>query len=1091
MGRIGEVEQGRVRVDFFESVADPAAESMWVPSSTCNHVQLAPETRVYWHNPDTGTWLAGRIRGTKGNGDEYFVRFPNVPYDFPVPEEQLRVRWDRPVRNPVTILTAGGNESPYYRNARLSMLSDLINQRAASASTFSLLSSAVELYPHQLNAVLRVLSDPVRRYLLADEVGLGKTIEAGLVVRQTLIDNPESRIVILAPETLRRQWVRELREKFFIDDFPDAQVRVAAHEQPERWTSYHGCDLVVVDEAHQLVQVSGPDESPYQQLCGLAHSAPSLLLLSATPVTSHYTTHLGLLHLLDPELYRWTDQEAFRYRHQLRARLADSVYGLDSEYTYLLPSSIEELRGLLPAEDRRFAELSEQILELLDENDELREDVDAKELAYRVEALRGHISEAYRLHRRIIRNRRAKVLASQESEESLPYEVLGRQAPEPLLLDSAVLDTAAHEATTTAVLDWRSRIHDALLDSDAGEEEQLPYALVLAVLTSRSGVLADDLLAALRWRIHQDESTAETAGLTPRERELLAAPPVLPVERTVLADLQERLAGAEDTEALNSVIDLMLPVFKRHPRVVVFCGPGALASKLTDCLRSRFQRALFCEHTYRVGAAKMEEELDTWRTFNGKKSRAAVLVADNSAEDGLNLQLADAVIHLRLPWSPNQFEQRMGRVDRYRSADSLHRTGPAGQYWLSRGSGGDESFVGAWGGLLRDGYRIFEESVSTLQDAIAEGLTEVWKNALTNGREGFTADVQRVRAQLTTAREEITKMDMLESIHDTSLGGRDIAELLDSYEQRWRDTQWAVLNYTSNSGGGIGLQRRTRRLNSVERVEFDVFSAQPLIDPRSWRRLRLRVSKEMASGTFNRSAALRSPGTRLFRRGNPLIDELASVVFSDDRGQVAAFRRVDPSLAGPPEPYFGFLYLVEADIEEALEIVGDSTAAQALRRHVDSILPPFTLTVWLSGDSKTPVTDPRLLDWLNLPYDKKRRDQNYNNTRIAELIELFNGWDTYRLAAESAEEAARRRLVDITDIDQRCAEAQHQARQQLAIARAQAEARKAAGRLVGDAESYLTDVGVAEALIEGLSKPVTRVVSASCLVRVGLEKGRA
>ena len=264
IGRIGEIDDERVRVDFFESIAEPVAESRWLPASDCRRVILEPETRVYWRNPDTGDWLAGRVKGTSDDG--YFVQFPNTEFDFPLPEDELRVRWDRPVRNPVTVLAAGGNESAYFHDARLPLLKNLLDQRAASASTFAFLSSAVELYPHQVDTALTVLSDPVQRYLLADEVGLGKTMEAGFVIRQTLLDHPRARIAVLAPDSLRLQWAQELREKFFIDDFPDAQVKCVAHEAPERWAAYHGCELVVVDEAHRVAQTDDPDKPAYRRL---------------------------------------------------------------------------------------------------------------------------------------------------------------------------------------------------------------------------------------------------------------------------------------------------------------------------------------------------------------------------------------------------------------------------------------------------------------------------------------------------------------------------------------------------------------------------------------------------------------------------------------------------------------------------------------------------------------------------------------------------------------------------------------------------------------------------------------------------------
>ena len=258
VGRIGSLDEDRVRVNFFESIVESVADSRWLPARNCRHVALEPETRVYWRNSDTGDWLAGRVKGV--SNDEYFVQFPNTEFDFPLPERDLRVRWDRPVSDPAMVLAAGGNESAFFYHARLPLLRNLLDQRAASASTFALLSSAVELYPHQVNTALTVLSDPVQRYLLADEVGLGKTVEAGLIIRQTLLDHPRARIAVLAPDVLRLQWAQELREKFFIDDFPDARVKCVAHETPDRWAAYHGCELVVVDEAHRVAQTDDPEE---------------------------------------------------------------------------------------------------------------------------------------------------------------------------------------------------------------------------------------------------------------------------------------------------------------------------------------------------------------------------------------------------------------------------------------------------------------------------------------------------------------------------------------------------------------------------------------------------------------------------------------------------------------------------------------------------------------------------------------------------------------------------------------------------------------------------------------------------------------
>ncbi|MGV9239648.1 protein DpdE, partial [Streptomyces nigra] len=145
-------------------------------------VVLEREERIWWRSPD-GLWNAGRVIQAEPARRSYIVRFPNVDYDLPVPEEHLHVRWDRPVVDPTTDLTVRGGSTTPYRDARLPVLKDLVRQRGACADMSTFLSSTVEIFPHQVNAALTVLSDPVQRYLLADEVGLGKTIEAGYVVR--------------------------------------------------------------------------------------------------------------------------------------------------------------------------------------------------------------------------------------------------------------------------------------------------------------------------------------------------------------------------------------------------------------------------------------------------------------------------------------------------------------------------------------------------------------------------------------------------------------------------------------------------------------------------------------------------------------------------------------------------------------------------------------------------------------------------------------------------------------------------------------------------------------------------------------------
>ena len=114
-------------------------------------------------------------------------------------------------------------ESPLLAEPRLPFLRSILRQRSAAHGMRAVLSSCIELHAHQVETAWRVLQDPVQRYLLADEVGLGKTIEAGIIIRQMLLDKPNLRVQLILPPFLLEQWKRELTQKFRVHDFTRSQ----------------------------------------------------------------------------------------------------------------------------------------------------------------------------------------------------------------------------------------------------------------------------------------------------------------------------------------------------------------------------------------------------------------------------------------------------------------------------------------------------------------------------------------------------------------------------------------------------------------------------------------------------------------------------------------------------------------------------------------------------------------------------------------------------------------------------------------------------------------------------------------------------
>ena len=238
----------------------------------------------------------------------------------------------------------------------------------------------------------------------------------------------------------------------------------------------------------------------------------------------------------------------------------------------------------------------------------------------------------------------------------MPFEVTGRTLPEKIMLDSA-----GYEAAQEALMLWRSVV--ANWSHDHGGEEEVPaYGRVLAVLVSRADGISADLEDALRWRLNSNEPAARRAGLTDEERDLLTAPDAVADERKVLSLLEE----ARDSSEMAACAETVIPVVRKHHKVVIFCGSGKCAGNLHDYLRDAAGDLAVAEHTRRRDPESCEAAVRRWRDHGG------VLICDDSAEDGLNLQAADAIVHLRLPWSPNRLEQRLGRVDRYDGTSGGH-----------------------------------------------------------------------------------------------------------------------------------------------------------------------------------------------------------------------------------------------------------------------------------------------------------------------------------------------------------------------------------------------------------------------------------
>ncbi len=259
-----------------------------------------------------------------------------------VPETQLSATIE--LQHPVKRLLANQLDKPYWFDFRSQLLEEY--QRWAQSSSIGLLGARILLTPHQLYVATQATSVMPVRVLLADEVGLGKTIEAGLILHRLMLQHQVQRVLVIVPDALQVQWFVELLRRFCIQanlydedlDTSEAGVVIATHslleqESPVFDQQWH---CVIVDEAHHF-DLNKPSLAS-ENLHALAALSEHLLLLSATPERMGLESHFHRLRLLDDN--RFTDFNAFTEQLKHYGELANQLAHIEAGQE--LPQSVRD-----------------------------------------------------------------------------------------------------------------------------------------------------------------------------------------------------------------------------------------------------------------------------------------------------------------------------------------------------------------------------------------------------------------------------------------------------------------------------------------------------------------------------------------------------------------------------------------------------------------------------------------------------------------------------------------------------------------------------------------------------------------------------
>ncbi|EAT10828.1 DEAD/DEAH box helicase family protein [Bermanella marisrubri] len=283
---------------------------------------------------------------------------------------EIMIADDQGKVSPLDRLKSGQLGSYKWQNLYQKLDRSMIEHQGRGSYGF--VGPKINLVPHQFDVAQQVLSMPLPRALLADEVGLGKTIEAGLVIHQLMVSGRAQRILICVPASLVNQWLVEMRRKFNLnctlidDEFcqnqegsnPFNQVQVAlcnfdwlTHSQYMEQALSTQWDMMVIDESHRLQWQS----EAYRSALALSKVSSGALLLTATPEQLGVESHFARLHLLDP--LRFPDLEQFLNEEKQYALVSELVDRIEMEGLAACLADIEAL------DDQRLSELANDYVE--------------------------------------------------------------------------------------------------------------------------------------------------------------------------------------------------------------------------------------------------------------------------------------------------------------------------------------------------------------------------------------------------------------------------------------------------------------------------------------------------------------------------------------------------------------------------------------------------------------------------------------------------------------------------------------------------------------------------------------------------------
>jgi superfamily II DNA or RNA helicase len=530
---------------------------------------------------------------------------------------------------------------------------------------YSMNTTNTDFYAHQYKPVLCFLDSPSRGLLIADEVGLGKTIEAGLIWTELRARVDARRLLVVCPKMLCEKWRLELRNRFGVDaqildaaelakelgrpqpQFPASQAMIASMQgirPPLDWEDEDAdgsnrrhlakvlreaagkdplVDLVIIDEAHYM---RNPETATHQLGQFLREATEHIVLLSATPINLKNDDLFSLLNLVDPDSFRFREQfqDVLAANEPLqRARLA--TLGKQNTPETVLVHIQEAQRHPVLSGSKQLESLANELSQWGDRTWQLADRVQLADRIERVNSLSRALTRTRKVdvtERKVVRHPVVQSIAMSEVERGF-YD----------LVTDAIKEYA-----------WSHEVSDGFLL--ATPQRQLSSCMYAAAASWSAQDVQNET----------EELLYEDLGIEPAKKEISGFRQFLLEEIRGRYDLAQLRQNDSKFICLS---DVLRDFFSRYPseKVVLFSYFRGTLNYLAERLgKSGIESQVL------MGGMK-EDKTDAIDRFKSDSS-IRILLSSEVASEGVDLQFCRFLINYDLPWNPMKVEQRIGRIDR-------------------------------------------------------------------------------------------------------------------------------------------------------------------------------------------------------------------------------------------------------------------------------------------------------------------------------------------------------------------------------------------------------------------------------------------